>query len=407
MKKILFSMLCAFSINANAAETITDAFKNGKANIDMRYRYGFLKSDAATRKSYPSTLRTSLNFETDDYLGLSGRIKFVNVSVIGGERYNNSLNGQITRPLEPDPKDTVVEEVYAKLTTLPMIDLYYGRKELKHGNERFVSNLNWYQNHQTFDGVFLESFMYDSEFQFVYSRNINTIYTNKSTLGDRDGTFILTFMRNKTNPYMNFDFYSYLMKFSNPSFNIYSNKTIGANLSGHKMFDSGVDINYHAEYAYQEDFKNNPTSYNESYYRAKIGFNYINLEFAVDYEEFESDGVKAFQAPLGDGHSYNGWADVFLTNIPQTGGLKDLAFKFGYTIDHHELPDFINNTKLLVDRHSFKASKGSQAYGTEFDIAIVKPINDNMKFVTAYSQYEAKRFGSDQRKLWVLLTAKF
>lgn len=68
-------------------------------------------------------------------------------------------------------------------------------------------------------------------------------------------------------------------------------------------------------------------------------------------EFFESDGVRAFSAPLGLLHAFGGWADRF-TPAP-ANGLRDYYITAAYTFKN--LGDFLNSITLIGSYHSFDA----------------------------------------------------
>jgi hypothetical protein len=403
------SCIALSSSNALAVDTITEAFKQGKPTLEMRYRFGYINDKAFSERAWPSTLRTALGYETAPYKGVSAKIVLNNVSGIGGLRYNDQVRPRnLLKPTEPDVTFTEVEQVYGKHSVLSFTDIYMGRREIEYGDERFISNTGWRQHHTTHDGIFVEtSALSDTEVKLAYTRNVNTPFTEISSMGNLHGSFLLGYLKNKSYETMNVELFSYLLKFRPESNTENSTKTFGLTLSGNtKIFDD-YKVGYLGQYAHQSDFKNNPNDFHFSYYRLEPSLTYYNLDLLAGYEYSQSNGTNAFSFIFSDTHKFNGWMDKFIT-MPSTG-LVDYYAKVAYKISNDRVPDFINNTKFMFEYHVFKASKGDLGYGKEYDFGFVKPLNDNVKFIAMYMHYDAKNLSTAQStdKVYGILSAKF
>mgnify|MGYP002624365898 CR=1 FL=1 len=58
------------------ASGITEALADGKANLDLRYRYEAVSQDNALEDASASTVRTRLGYMTGEFVGLSGFFEF-------------------------------------------------------------------------------------------------------------------------------------------------------------------------------------------------------------------------------------------------------------------------------------------------------------------------------------------
>ena len=112
-------------------------------------------------KARSSTLRTTIGFETLSYKGFSVLVEAEEVAVIRNDLYNNAgvgalNNGVRDRPVVADPDSTEINQLYLKIqrgqTTFRL-----GRSEITLGDHRFVGNVGWRQNHQSFDAFTLSN----------------------------------------------------------------------------------------------------------------------------------------------------------------------------------------------------------------------------------------------------------
>ena len=86
-------------------------------------------------------------------------VEFENVVNIGFSNDHNNLgagslwNGVTDRPVIADPPITEINQVYLDWKPLDSLPLRGGRQEIIIDNARFIGNVGWRQNHQTFDGA--------------------------------------------------------------------------------------------------------------------------------------------------------------------------------------------------------------------------------------------------------------
>jgi hypothetical protein len=154
-----------------------------------------------------------------------------------------------------------------------------------------------------------------------------------------------------------------------------------------------------AEYAWQQDYKNNPNSYDESYYHLVAGADWSQFGVKAGYEVLGGSGVagESFQTPLATLHAFNGLADMFL--VTPAGGLQDA---------------YVEGTakrwggKYSVVYHDFSQDSGSGDYGTELDFIASWPFLDHYSVLAGFAMFDSKDgYMSDTDKVWLMLTADF
>ena len=133
-------------------DDLSKAVTEGSVKLDFRYRFEFVDQENFDKDAEASTLRSRITFESGKVSGFSALAEIDNVTVIGSERYNSTVNGNTEYPVVADPKGTNINQVYLKWAG-ESADATYGRQRINLSNQRFVGGVAWRQNEQTFDGV--------------------------------------------------------------------------------------------------------------------------------------------------------------------------------------------------------------------------------------------------------------
>jgi len=166
-------------------------------------------------------------------------------------------------------------------------------------------------------------------------------------------------------------------------------------------------VTYTAEYATQEDYKDNPTSYDADYILAELGFKWKQYALKAGYELLESDNAAgvAFQTPLATLHAHNGWADKFLST--PAAGLQDISLTASAKV---------SKGSVSVVLHDYEADTGGVDFGNEIDFVVTWPVAENISVLGKVALYDADNGpgnpttaspGQDTTKAWFMLTAGF
>ncbi len=153
-----------------------DAVTGGKAHLEFRYRLEAVDQDPFADDALASTLRSRLNYVTGDWHGFSAFMEADNVTVLGDDdTYNSTTNGVTDRPVVADPEYTEVNQAYLQYKFGSFTGLL-GRQRIMLDNQRFVGNVGWRQNEQTYDAVTLKSSaLSKTQLHYSYISNINRI----------------------------------------------------------------------------------------------------------------------------------------------------------------------------------------------------------------------------------------
>jgi hypothetical protein len=394
----------------NLGTQLTDAFKEGSFDLAFRYRYEFVNEDSfgpldpVTKNANASTLRTRLVYKTAPLFDTYLTVNMDDVRPVIGSDFNDTRNGKSQYPIVADPKGTDLNLASLTYTGLEDGKIVLGRQRIIRENARFVGNVGWRQNEQTYDSLSID-YAITNKFQAFYSY----VDRVKRIFGPEDGVPAAS-LRSKSHlldasytfsPLFRLTGYAYLLDFDNSA--SLSSQTLGLRLTGKQKFGDDMDFSYAAEYASQQDYKDNPNNYDEGYYVAEGGLDWQKFGFKLGYEVLEGSGTlgQSFQTPLATLHKFNGWADQFL--LTPGGGLKDL---------------YIQGTakalgaKFSLVYHDFSAQTGGRDYGRELDFVASRSFMKNYSVLAKFALFEVDSNSpisvhTDISKFWIMLSATF
>jgi len=399
---VLLALLMAPAMPLLAEEdqeqlTLAEAVTKGKPILNFRYRYENVEEDDSFDKpAHASTLRTALGYRSLAWKGLSFLVEAENVTVIGNDLYRNAgygslSNGVTDRPTVADPALTEINQAYLQWQNTDN-KLQLGREEIIVGDARFVGNIGWRQNHQSFDAfTFANNSLERVDVFYSYVSKVNRI---TGAVADMSSHLLNVGFKlgdvGKLTPYAYWLDYTQIDSFGN------STSTWGAEFAGKYAVSDNTSVLYELEYAQQGDYADNPNSIDASYYFLMAGGAFKPLTVKLGYEVLggsESDGQ--FRTPLATLHKFNGWADRFL-NTP-TNGLQDLFL---------QLNGKAGPVAWTVVYHSFGADTGGDKYGDEFDFnfGYTAPWKQSFGFKGAF--YNADEFSVDVSKIWLWTSFK-
>lgn len=364
--------------------------------IDLRLRYESVDQDSAADSADALTARLRAGFEVaaDGFSFLAegeGTLGLIN-------DYNDTIPGN---GLEPFP--VVADPENIELNRLQIgykkggYSLTVGRQRIILDNARFVGNVGWRQNEQTFDAVRGQAKIGPVSLDATYSNSQRTIFGVDSPNEHFNGDLVLLNAGVDLKP-VKIKGFSYLIDYDTRL--AFSSKTYGI-LASASVPLGAVKLDLSATYANQSDYGSNPNDYSADYINLELGTGIAGFSLKGGYEELGTDGgVASFQTPLATLHAFNGWADIFLTT--PAGGLRDYYVSLGKGFKLPALPGL----KAGVTYHKFESDIGGLEYGTEWDASLgftVGPVGMLVK----YANYDAEDFGTDTEKFWLQAEYKF
>ncbi|MDF1589861.1 MAG: alginate export family protein, partial [Gammaproteobacteria bacterium] len=372
-----------------------EALTGGKVSFSARARYESVEQNNALNDADAYTLRTTLGYKTGDFNGFKGFIEFEDVSDLGDGDFNDTKNGNTAYSVVADPDDTEVNQAYLQYTNFNT-DFKLGRQEITYRGapfHRFIGNVLWRQNHQSFDAFSLTNTSFvDLKLNYAYINKVQTIF------GGTDAMDSHLFNAHYSGlPIGTLEGYGYFLEYDDAPKNTSSSKTLGLRLSGAQAVSDDFNVVYTAEFAKQDDYKDG-TMDDQNYYLAELGGNYKGWLAKFSYELQEGDGTSSFKTPLGTNHAFQGWADQFLST--PGAGLEDIYF----TVSGKVL-----GAKVVAVYHEFETDQGGIDAGDELDLLVEKAFMKHYTVGVKYADYNAGDLAGkvDTEKFWVYGQVKF
>jgi hypothetical protein len=372
--------------------SLGDAIKGGKISLNLNYRYEEVDQDNVDKTGRASTLRTTLGFRTLWWKRLSAFVEFEDVRDIGlHDEHNNNGSGSLwngvdDRPVIADPEITEVNQGYLDWKPVDELPIRGGRQEIVVDNARFIGNVGWRQNHQSYDAAVIHFNGWNKVslgYTFIDRQRTVTGASRPMSTSHFDGSFSFPNAGKLHAYFLSID-YDREAQWG------LSTTTFGASFAGSAELSKTLELSYRLELASQSDTGDNPGSVDAEYGRVDVGLKPGKLSFGVGYELLGgAEGDGSFSTPLATLHKFNGWADKFLST--PANGLEDLFVSAGATL---------GAWKLLAVYHDFSADSGGASYGTELDASIVFNTPWKQQFAFKYADYSADRFSVDTTKFW-------
>lgn len=403
MERVLL-LLLVFAARAAAGEGLETLVADGKAGLDLRYRYEDVDQAGKPAAAGASTLRLRLNLATGAVGGFSGFAEFDHVQVIGSEHYDNTRNGLTRYPVVADPAGTDLNQAYLQYAGPAGTTVRLGRQRIRLDGERFIGPVGWRQNEQTFDAFSLETkALPGTTATYAYIDEVRRVFGPDSgsppaTLDSNSHILNLKLIKL---PIGALTAYGYFLDFDNaPQL---SADTYGVRYDGSHALGEKLKFGWALEYALQRDAGDNQASIDADYSLIELSVKGSAAGVVVGREvlsgergTFTSATNPAFQTPLATLHKWQGWADKFLTT--PSAGIEDI-----YVGLNGSLAGF--NGQAVW--HDFKAEATSLDYGTELDLSVSRRFAKRYEVLIKYADYSADGLFTDTTKFWLQFGAAF
>jgi hypothetical protein len=196
--------------------------------------------------------------------------------------------------------------------------------------------------------------------------------------------------------------YSYLLDVDDSA--SFSTTNFGGIATGKTPISESLNILYDFEYAYQQDYENNPEDFAVNYWRGIAGIEQGGYSLEAGLESLGSDdGKVAFGTPFSTLHKWNGWADKFLTT--PADGLNDALVRAKASLKNFH--DCLEGATFETVYHYFSSEEDNLKYGEEWDVEINFALPEAWMFGVKYASYNSANFATDTDKLILSLGTQF
>jgi len=379
------------------AETFADALREGDAIIDLRARYESVEQGGFAEEADALTNRLRAGFQTAPLKGTAFLAEGVIVDDLV-EDYNSTTNGQTEYPVVADPADFAAINRLALINkSLDRTTLTFGRQRIIHDDQRFVGNVGWRQNEQTFDALRAQWGSTKLKTDLTYASQVNRVFGPDSPQGEWKGDVVLANFA-YTLPVGTLALFDYYLDIDGVA--AASTNTVGVKLAGSKPVGK-LTATYALAYAQQGEAGLNLADVDTDYELLEGGLNFAKVGLGLGYEVLGSDGTVGFATPLATLHAFQGWADKFLAT--PAAGIEDsyarLSFPFG------KRGRFTSVAAVAVF-HDYDADFGSAHFGEELDLQLVAR-TERMTLTAKYADYRADELFTDTEKMWLSVDYAF
>ena len=353
-------------------EAIKHAISEGTTSLNLRLGYEYSSTDDNRSPGKALSLRSRIGYRTENFYDTKVFVEFHSL-VNMMEEFEFPGGNRKDRDFISDPDGERLHQGYVEYFGFPYLELKLGRQEIQLDDERFIGNVNWRQNGQSFDGLTL--FAQPTSEIYLYAALLNQV--NTITLSHVDlEHLILLHLKYVNEEIHKFHVFSYLV---DDEFDQNDSITYGVKVDGL----CGDILKYGFTFAYQDDYQGSHNR-NADLIKITLGILLDPFNFGFGFSRISGkDGKDApFDTLYSTAHKFNGWADQFAgTNGGNVfGGVEDFYVEF-------ETEYF--NTKFLMRYHLFDTTeKGSLmnngnpihegTYGTELDFDLSRQINENL-----------------------------
>ncbi len=398
--------LLAIGMLSTTASITTQGYEadwfSGKILIDGRIRYE-VASQTGVQQSDASTYRLRMGYEaalTEGIVFLAEGEGTMDLQLGTYDAYPGS-QGEPGHAVIADPQNLELNRLQIAMDFSP-VTAVLGRQRIIRNNARFVGNVGWRQNEQTFDAVGLNfSPVEEVSIYYAYMDAANRIFgirSDSSVQRQFELESHIIEAQYAASSGLKAGLYGYLLGIQNSAAN--SSDTYGVWASGAvPLGEDNISLNWRAEYAQQSDnsFSVDGAEFDLGYYHVTVAVAQKgSLGLTLGYEVLEGDGSRGFSTPLATLHAFNGFADVFL-GTPSTG-LEDLYLK--------ATTQFTDKINGAIFYHDFQADQGSADYGTEIDVVCGWKITDKVSATAKAAFFDGKN-RPDVTKFWLQMDMKY
>jgi hypothetical protein len=374
-----------------------------KPIFDLRLRAENVDQDGIPDDAHATTLRLHAGFETAKKWNTSFLVEGEGIVPIQDDYRPDPMIATMTSyPVVPDAETYEINRAQITNTSLPGTTLTLGRQRILIDDQRFVGNVGWRQNEQTFDALrIVNKSVANLVIDATYFNRVSRVFGPDSPQGHYEGDSGLLNVSYQTRA-GKLTAFGYLLDFDAlaavPAAVRDSTSTYGLRFAGERPAGK-VKIAYAASYAQQSDFADNPLSFDLDYKFAEGTVTFRQFSLGVGGEIMQGNGVKGFTTPLATLHKFQGWADKFSATPPD--GIEDLYATAGVTL---KSVAGLDSLAFVATWHDYEAERVSADYGHELDVSVAAKIR-KVNLLLKYADYEqgALAGARDTQKWWAQL----
>lgn len=366
--------------------------------FDSRTRYEAVRQDGLDDADALTT-RLRLGWRSPTVSGFTVLVEGEAVQALVDD-FNDTIHGPPTRAVVADPDTLELNRLQVTWTGVPDTEVTLGRQRIVFGNARYVGNVGFRQNEQTFDAVRVTTTAFKPfSLTYAYIDRVHRVFGDDSPVGEWRSDSHLIHAETPT-PAGRLSVDGAWLDFENAPGQ--SSATVGARLAGSRAVAQGWSLNWVVEYARQTEYGANSAQFDLDYGQLAAGVTHGPVTVTLARERLDGNGVRGFQTPLATLHAFQGWADVFLTTPAR--GLTDDSI----TVAHVWSDPPVGRQVLFSGAwHDFSDSDGDRDFGSEFDVSARLILDARWAVEAKTALFDGAGPFADRDKLWMALEYKF
>ncbi|PKH89218.1 alginate export family protein [Colwellia sp. Bg11-28] len=392
MKKIFKIFTALLFLTVYVGETFAEnSVTETEFSFATRVRYESVKQAALSAEALTVKLRLDASKKLTNSLSLFLQLDYV-------QAYLNDQHSDgvvfIDKPVIADPAGIDVNQAFVNYS----FDDYFftlGRQSIKHGNERFVGDVGFRQNDQTYDGLRITKLLLSGvSFDYAYISQVNRIFgrdadSSLSTsdirfiplkgkrpvgqLGKHDVNAHLLNLEFKEWQYADLSAYAYVV--DNYDAVLFSNRTFGFSSNfRHKI--GAIKWIGSIESAWQKKQKSTTRDW-INYWQWELGAKVQSWQLSIRQEQLGQKDDEAFITPLATLHKFQGWTDQFLTTPKE--GLMDASVRLLW-----KKRPFTLDLRL----HQYDSVKNNIDVGSEFNADLIYQYNRKHELKLRFAYFD-------------------
>lgn len=391
-RTLLFSAVAMALLAGTPALRAADAPK-ASFEWDLRARSEMVGDDGFARDADATTARLRAGLRLAPAAGWTVLLEGEGVAGFGN--YNSGANGKVQYPLVMDPTGAELNQAWVGWKNAQG-GVTVGRQRILLDNQRWVGNVGWRQNEQTFDAVAAQwKPVKDLTLSYYWLDKVHRAAGDKALNRLARERRLDTHLVNVAWKRGRQQWTGYAYLHDDRDVASASSATYGLRWTG-AMAADGQGFGWSAEYARQTDHARNPARFSVNYWLLEPTWTQGKTTFRAGWEHLGSNGVVALQTPLATLHAFNGWDDQFLTTPAK--GMEDRYLGVGGKFGSGKAAGKLN---WAVTWHDYRADVGGLHYGSEWNASLGFPLPGGLNGMLKVADYRADHFSRDNTKLWL------
>lgn len=360
---------------------------------DLRLRQEHVDDAGFARDADASTARLRAGLRLQPAAGWTVLVE--GEGVAGAGRYNSGANGETAYPGVADPTGAELNQLWVGWKNARG-GVTLGRQRIALDNQRWVGNVGWRQNEQTFDAIALRwtpspsltaSYHWlDKVHRAAGDKALNPLLRER----ELDSHLLNLAWKRGAQQLVG---YAYLHDDRDVA--TASTATWGLRWTGSAVRD-GRGFGWAAEAARQTGYARNPADYGHAYWLLEPSWTQGAVTLRAGWEHLGGDGATAVQTPLATLHAFNGWDDQFATTPAK--GLEDRYLGAGGKFGRGR---YDGKLAWALAWHDYRADVGSLRYGREWNASLGFPLPGGLGGLLKLADYRADGFSRDNTRLWL------